>query len=92
MKAVLGDRISTTRSRPETTWWIVVGRRPTMSAPVQQPVPAAVIGHPVQLGDGERSAGGGPGLRDRHATHAVPFLSILLSGLGALESCRDRQR
>jgi hypothetical protein len=41
--------------------------------PVQKLVPAAVIGHPVQLGDGERLPGGGPGLGDRHDTHGAPF-------------------
>ena len=41
--------------------------------PVEQLIPTAVIGHPVQLGDGERAAGGGPGLGDRHDTHGAPF-------------------
>ena len=40
---------------------------------VQQLVPAAVIGYPVQLGDGERAAGRRPGLGDRHDTHGASF-------------------
>src|SRR6185437_7740384 len=43
---------------------------------VQQFIPAAVIGHLIQLGDGERAAGGGPGLGDRHDTHGAPLLCM----------------
>jgi hypothetical protein len=41
--------------------------------PVQQVVPAAVIGYPVQFGHRERLAAGRPRLGDCHNTHRAPF-------------------
>jgi hypothetical protein len=40
----------------------------------QQLIAAAVIGHPIQVGDGERAADRGSGLGDRHDTHGAPLL------------------